>query len=129
MVKKILKMMVMMCVLMLLIALPALAEGAADTAQAYDWASLGTVAGATAAVLMIVQLIKAPLDKVWKIPTRLLVYVIAFALMLLAQYFAGGLTVESALLAAVNAVMVALSAYGAYELTFKVDPGGDVSQG
>ena len=35
------------------------------------------------------------------------------------QYFAGGgLTVESTLLSAVNAVMVALSAYGAYEMTF-----------
>lgn len=118
--KKILKMMMLVCALMLAIALPGLAEGAAQTAQAYDWAGLGTVAGATAAVLMIVQYIKAPLDRVWKIPTRLLVYAVALALMLLAQGFSGGgLTVESALLAAVNAVMVALSAYGAYEMTFK----------
>ena len=118
--KKILKVMMMVFVLMLLIALPALAEGAAQPAQtAYDWQSLGTIAGATAAVLMIVQLIKAPLDRIWKVPTRLVVYVIALGLMLVAQAFGGGLTWESGLLAAVNAVMVALSAYGAYEMTFK----------
>ena len=119
MVKKILKVMLLAAMLLIALALPALAEGAADAAQAYDWSSLGTIAGATAATLMIVQLIKAPLDRLWKLPTRLIVYLIAFALLLMAQYFAGGgLTVEGALLAAVNAVMVALSAYGAYELTF-----------
>lgn len=117
--KKFLKMMVMVLALMLLIVLPALAEGADPLAQtAHSWESLGTIAGATAAVLMIVQLIKAPLDRVWKLPTRLVVYVIALGLMLTAQAFNGGLTWQSGLLAAVNAVMVALSAYGAYEMTF-----------
>ena len=119
MVKKILKVMMMVLMLLAVFALPAMAEGTGvDMTQAYDWSSLGTIAGATAATLMIVQLIKAPLDRLWKLPTRLIVYLIAFALMLMAQHFAGGLTWESALLAAVNAVMVALSAYGAYELTF-----------
>lgn len=128
--KKMWKIVTLVFALMLLIALPALAEGAAQEAQAYSWESLGTVAGATAATLLIVQLIKAPLDRVWKLPTRLVVYVLALSLMLVAQVFNGGLTWESGLLAAVNAAMVALSAYGAYELTFhKVDPGGDVSQG
>ncbi len=117
--KNIWKIMMMVGVLLIAFAFPALAEGAAQTTQAYEWAGLGTVAGATAAVLMIVQYIKAPLDRVWKIPTRLLVYAVALVLMLLAQGFSGGgLTVESALLAAINAVIVALSAYGAYEVTF-----------
>ncbi len=116
--KKMGKIMMMMCA-MLLIALPALADGAAQTAQtAYTWESLGTIAGATAAVLLIVQLIKAPLDRVWKLPTRLVVYVLALGLMLVAQAFNGGLTWESGLLAAVNAAVVALGAYGAYEVTF-----------
>ena len=116
--KKMWKILTMVCVL-LLVALPALAEGAVQTAQtAYTWESLGTIAGATAAVLMIVQLIKAPLDKVWKLPTRLVVYVLALVLMLTAQVFNGGLTWQSGLLAAVNAVMVALAAYGSYEVTF-----------
>lgn len=119
------KIMTMVCVLLMVFALPALAEGTSETVQAYDWTSLGTVAGATAATLMIVQLIKAPLDRLWKIPTRLVVYLIALVLMLVAQAFTGGLTWESGLLAAVNAAVVALSAYGAYEVTFKkIEPGG-----
>jgi len=112
------KIMMTAFVLLAVFVLPACAEGMAETVQAYDWTSLGTVAGATAATLMIVQLIKAPLDHVWKLPTRLVVYLIALALMMTAQAFGGGLTWESGLLAAVNAAMVALGAYGAYEVTF-----------
>lgn len=116
--------MVLMVIMLLALPMAALAEGAADV-QPHDWTSLGTIAGATAATLMIVQLIKAPLDRVLRVPTRLVVYVIALGLMLTAQAFTGGLTWESGLLAAVNAVMVALSAYGAYEVTFKkIEPGG-----
>ncbi len=95
----------------------ALAEGAGG-AEVYTWTSLGTMAGATAATLMIVQLIKAPLDRIWKIPTRLVVYVVALLLLLAAQGFGGGLTVETAALSVVNAAMVALSAYGSYEVAF-----------
>lgn len=86
--------------------------------SAYTWESLGSMAGATAATLMIVQFIKAPLDKIWHIPTRLLVYCVALLLMLTAQYFSGGLSAERVVLAAVNAVMAALSAYGSYEVIF-----------
>ena len=104
---------------LLLLALPAyaLAEEA-GAVQAYDWESLGTMAGATAATLMIVQLIKAPLDKVWKLPTRLVTYVAALVILLAAQGFTKGFDAQGIALAAVNAVMVALSAYGSYELTF-----------
>ena len=92
-------------------------------AQAYSWETLGTVAGATAATLMIVQLIKAPLDRIWKVPTRLVVYFVALMLLLVAQGFSGGLTLQTAALAAVNAVMVALSAYGSYEVAFGKEKG------
>ena len=110
----------MLSLLLIVLIIPARAESATVSTQAYDWTSLGTIAGATAAVLMIVQYIKAPLDRLWKLPTRLVVYVFALMIMLLAQYFAGGgLTAEGTLLAAINAVMVALAAYGAYEMTFK----------
>jgi len=89
---------------------------------AYSWIYLATVAGATAATLLIVQFLKVPLDAVWKIPTRLLVYLIALVIMLVAQYFVDGLTVEKAALAFINAFVVALAAYGSYELTFsKID--------
>ena len=69
-------------------------------------------------MLLIVQLLKLPLDKLWKIPTRIWVYLIALILMLLATVFTTGLSVETALLTSVNAVIVALAAMGAYDLTF-----------
>ena len=86
--------------------------------EAYTWQYLATIVGATAATLLIVQFLKLPLDKLWKIPTRAVTYIIALLLMVLAQYFTSGLTLESAVLAVVNAFVVALAAFGSYELTF-----------
>ena len=86
--------------------------------EPFTWEYLATIAGATAATLLIVQLLKLPLDKLWKIPTRIWVYLIALILMLLATVFTTGLSMETALLTAVNAVIVALAAMGAYDLTF-----------
>lgn len=83
------------------------------------WAYLATIAGATAATLLIVQYFKAKLDKVWKIPTRVFVYVIALAILLLATSFTQGLTVENGVLTVINAFVVAAAAFGAYEVTFK----------
>ena len=87
-------------------------------AEPFDWASIATISGATLATLLIVQLLKLPLDKLLKIPTRIWVYIIALILMLAATHFTSGLNFSSACLTAVNAVIVALSAMGAYELTF-----------
>ncbi len=84
----------------------------------YTWEYLATLAGATAATLLIVQFLKVPLDKVWKIPTRLFVYFIALIILLIATAFTTGITIQNAPLAAVNAFLVALTAYGTYEVTF-----------
>ena len=83
------------------------------------WEQLATIAGAATATLLIVQLLKLPLDKVWKIPTRIIVFIIAAIVMLLATYFTQGLSWNTALLTILNAVIAALTAMGAYELTFK----------
>ena len=83
------------------------------------WEQLATIAGAATATLLIVQLLKLPLDKVWKIPTRIIVFLIAAIVMLLATYFTQGLSWNTALLTILNAVIAALTAMGAYELTFK----------
>ena len=96
----------------------ALAEGELPT-EPFTWQYIATIAGATAATLLIVQLLKLPLDKVWKIPTRIIVYVIALIIMLVATGFTVGLTASNAGLAAINAVIVALAAMGAYEMTFR----------
>ena len=84
----------------------------------WTWAYLATIAGATAATLLIVQFLKVPLDKVWKIPTRLFVYMIALIIMAVATAYTSGLTANTFLLCILNAFIVALAAYGSYELTF-----------
>lgn len=101
------------------------AEGAAaveatdaSTGEPFTWAYLATIAGAAAFALVFVQFFKVPLDRVWKIPTRVFVYIVCFAVMLVGLAFTEGLTAQSVLLAAANAVISALSAYGGYELTF-----------
>ena len=106
----------------------ALAEGApaadvpavqpAVPATGYDWTALAGVAGATAFTLLVVQFIKAPLDKLWHIPTRVIVYLIAFATLLIAQVFTVGFPIDGLALTAVNAVIAGSAAMGAYELTF-----------
>lgn len=96
-----------------------LAEGNLPT-DPFTWGQLATILGATTAVVLIVQLFKFPLDRVWKIPTRLLVYFISLVILLLATYFTEGLTVESGLLTALNAVIVTLGAWGMYEVTFRI---------
>lgn len=113
----------LLIILLVMTLLPAVAfaEGELPT-EPFTWAQLATIAGATAAVLLIVQLLKLPMDKVWKIPTRIVVYVISLIILLLATLFTDGITVQTGLLTAVNAVIVALAAMGAYEMTFrKVD--------
>ena len=96
-------------------------------AEPFTWTSIATIGGAAAATLLIVQLLKLPLDRIWKIPTRIWVYIIALALMLCATAFTEGLDFNKALLTAVNAVIVALAAMGTYEMTFgrqKAPPDG-----
>ena len=103
----------------------ALAEVAVEVVAAeiptnpVSWEQLATIGGAAMATMLIVQLLKLPLDKVWKIPTRIIVFVIAFVVLILATYFTQGLTWNTALLTMINAVIVALTAMGGYELTFK----------
>lgn len=89
-----------------------------NVGEPLTWTYLATIAGAAAFTLLIVQFFKAPLDKVWKIPTRVFAYVIALAIMLVATAFTTGLTIDNALLVAANAFLAAMSAYGAYEVTF-----------
>ena len=113
----------LLCCLVLLFALlltcsVALAEGELPT-EPFSWEQLATIAGATMATVLIVQLLKLPLDKIWKIPTRIVVYFIALIILLCATLFTTGLTVQNGILTAVNAVIVALAAMGAYEVTFR----------
>ena len=114
--KKLLLCLVLFMALMLTCTV-ALAEGELPT-EPFSWEQLATIAGATLATLLVVQLLKLPIDKVWKIPTRIIAYLIALVIMILATYFTTGLTWNNAILAAVNAVIVALAAMCSYEITF-----------
>ena len=111
-------MMMALMALMLMVPITALAEGELPK-EPFTWEYLATIAGATLATLLIVQLLKLPIDKVWKIPTRIVAYFIALIVMIVATYFTAGLTWNNAGLAAINAVIVALAAMGAYEITFR----------
>lgn len=84
----------------------------------YTWSFLATMAGAAAGTLMIVQYLKDALDKLVVIPTRIFALVVAFLILLGAQAFTAGLSWPDVPLIAMNAVMVALSAIGAYDSAF-----------
>lgn len=121
----------LLCVVLFAMILPAVAvaeEIAVEIAasvveseiptQPFSWQQLATISGAALATMLIVQLLKLPIDKVWKIPTRIIVFLIAAIVMLLATFFTQGLTWNTALLTILNAVVAALTAMGGYELTF-----------
>lgn len=120
----------LLAVTLLAFTVSALAEDTADAttgitasdagmpAEPFTWQYLASIAGAAAFTLLVVQFLKAPLDKIWKIPTRVFAYIIALLTMLVATAFTTGLDIQTALLAVVNAFIAALTAYGAYEVTF-----------
>lgn len=108
----------LLCMLMIALPICALAETGDAIAEPFTWQYLATVGGAAAFTLIVVQFIKAPLDKVWRIPTRFLAYLIALVTMLAATALTTGLNIDSVLLAVVNAILAATSAYGMYEVTF-----------
>lgn len=121
---------ILSCLLLIFLLLPAVcgAEALVEVAtevvaseiptNPVTWEQLATIGGAALATMLIVQLLKLPLDKVWKIPTRIIVFCIAFIVLILATYFTDGLSWNTALLTIINAVIVALTAMGGYELTF-----------
>ena len=108
---------VLLIAMLTLMCSVAVAEGELP-ADPLDWNQLMTIGGATMFTLLVVQLLKLPIDKIWKIPTRIVAYVIALVVMLLATHFTVGITWSNGILAAVNAVIVALAAMGSYEITF-----------
>lgn len=78
------------------------------------WQSLGSYAGAVMMVTLITQFLKQ-LPLVGRLHPQLTAYAAALLLMLAAEWFGGSFSLSSALLTAVNAVMVALAAGGTYD--------------
>ena len=85
--------------------------------EKFSWEYLVTTGGAAVFVFAVVQYAKAPLDRIWKIPTRLLVYILSFITLLIANYFLNhGLNTEMIALSVFNALISAFGAYGMYEV-------------
>lgn len=112
-----LNLLVLTLAMLLVFAIPACAEETTPGVNAFfDWSYLATYSGAVAAVVFIVQFLKLPIDRIGHVPTRVLVYAVSLAVLLLAQLFtAQAFTPEVVALAALNAVIVAFAAMGVYE--------------
>ncbi|HOR12829.1 MAG TPA: hypothetical protein PKX46_02795 [Clostridia bacterium] len=80
----------------------------------FTWSSLATYAGATLATTLFTELLKE-VGAIKRIPTRLFSYIIAVVLLVLASLFTSGLTLETAALSFVNAVVVSLAANGTFD--------------
>lgn len=85
-----------------------------------DWitlSTLGTFAGAVFAVTLISQFLKGAVDRMAKFPTRLLVLLISWVVLLSRQYImAGDLTFEGVFMDMLNGFLVSLSAMGAHSV-------------
>ena len=80
---------------------------------------LGSFVGVVAVVLLIVQFLKLKVDKVWKIPTRFIVWLIALVVLVAVESLTSTLTPDKFFLLALNSIVVTLSTMGAYEVTIK----------
>ena len=80
----------------------------------FTWADLATYAGATVAVLIMVQFTKE-LPGIVKIPTRICAYILSVIVLVLATVFTvDAVTPSVILLCLVNAIIVAMAAVGSY---------------
>ena len=79
----------------------------------FDWAMLGTYAGAVLCTGLVTQLTKG-LGFIDRIPTRLWSYLAALAVLVAAAFATGQASWSNLALCAVNAVVVALAAQGGY---------------
>lgn len=87
--------------------------------ELFTWEYLATGAGATAATTIITQFIKG-LPVIQKLPTQLVSYIVALAIMLSAAISTGAVTSPSSVvLILFNAVVVMLASNGAYDTVAK----------
>jgi cell division protein FtsW (lipid II flippase) len=120
-VKRLLTFLLVIVIVIFTSVLPVFAESPpGNVTEFMSWDLLATSGGAVLVTLLVVQFLKLPLDKVWKVPTRFVVYLIALILLILYEVVTVGvLTFPRAPLIALNAVVVAVGAMGSYEVTFK----------
>lgn len=94
-------------------------KGVNSLSEYFTIEMLGTSAGMIAFVTIVVQFLKLPMDKVFKIPTRFVVLGIALLLQVIYQcLILRNYSVEAFFLSFVNSIVVALGSMGAYDVTF-----------
>lgn len=107
---------VLLIVLTIILMIPAMAfaavEGEAADSSFFTWAMLGTYAGCLAATLIVTQFTKPLWPQKWK--TQFLSYIVAVAILILANWFLGTLDAQSAVICVLNAIVIALAANGGY---------------
>ncbi|HEX2986338.1 MAG TPA: hypothetical protein VHO71_05940 [Caproiciproducens sp.] len=81
--------------------------------QFFSWNVLASLTGCAAATAIVTQFLKS-LPFISKIPTQWVSYIIALILLLGATFFTGALNWSSAALIPFDAIIVALSANGAF---------------
>jgi cell division protein FtsW (lipid II flippase) len=120
-IKRFLTFLLVIMVVIFVSVIPVFAESPpGDVTEFMTWEILATSGGAVLVTLFIVQFLKLPLDKVWKVPTRFIVYLIALILLILYEVATVGiLTFPRIPIIVLNAVVVAVGAMGSYELTFR----------
>lgn len=94
------------------------------TMEFFDWAMLGTYAGATMAVCVLTQLTKG-IKLIERIPTQIWSYILSLIVLMLAQVFGDGITAQNAALAVFNAAIVSLAANGGYEAVSRIGSGSE----
>lgn len=78
--------------------------------------SLGTFSGVVFAVTLITQFLKEPVDRLKRMPTRMLVLLVAWAVLFGRRAAVGGITLDGAYLDVVNGFLVALASMGAHSV-------------
>lgn len=86
----------------------------------FSWSVLVTFSGCSIATGIITQFLKNTFQK---LPTQWLSYLIALVILYAATYFTGGLTLPSAAIIPLNAVLIALAANGAYSAVLRIKNG------
>ncbi len=81
-----------------------------------SWENLKTFTGCVAIVGLTVQFTKDWLDKYIKIPTQLYTYIVSLLILVATDIFLGPWTAENFALDILDAIIVTLSANGAYHL-------------
>lgn len=91
------------------------ADAIAEATEPLTWDYLVTVGGCAVFVMIVVQMTKAQLDKLIRIPTAWYAYILAVITMLLATAFTAGLSVSGAVLTLFNGWIVAATASRTYD--------------